>query len=220
MKIKKYFASDMRQAIEMAKAEHGPDVVILSNRKVLGGVELIAAEDYDEAAFKKMTEASAGKQQQPAVIEQDIEPETVTAAAEPRQIHDTVSDIWTHESTIEQMRDEITSLRNMLERQMSGLAWGDIGRQHPLWANLIRHLVNLDLAPGLARQMVREIPENYNPVIIAESLTSIETETVASAVMKLDLTDNPVVVFTNAGNGKTNVVYRRTDGNIGWIDPN
>ncbi len=161
MKIKKYFASDMRQAIEMAKAEHGPDVVILSNRKVLGGVELIAAEDYDEAAFKKMTEASAGKQQQPAVIEQDIEPETVTAAAEPRQIHDTVSDIWTHESTIEQMRDEITSLRNMLERQMSGLAWGDIGRQHPLWANLIRHLVNLDLAPGLARQMVREIPENY-----------------------------------------------------------
>lgn len=64
-----------------------------------------------------------------------------------------------------------------------------------------------------------EIPDNYNPVVIAESLTSIETQTVASAVMKLDLTDNPVVVFTNAGNGKTNVVYRRTDGNIGWIDP-
>ncbi|MGI9350656.1 MAG: sigma 54 modulation/S30EA ribosomal C-terminal domain-containing protein, partial [Rhizobiaceae bacterium] len=36
---------------------------------------------------------------------------------------------------------------------------------------------------------------------------------------KLDTTDNPVVVFTNAGNGKTNVVYRRSDGNIGWIDP-
>jgi len=45
MKIKKYFASDMRQALEMAREEHGSDVVILSNRKVLGGVELIAAED-------------------------------------------------------------------------------------------------------------------------------------------------------------------------------
>lgn len=64
-----------------------------------------------------------------------------------------------------------------------------------------------------------EIPEDYNPVIIAESLTSIESQSVAEAVMKLDLTDNPVVVFTNAGNGKTNVVYRRGDGNIGWIDP-
>ncbi|MEM9278656.1 MAG: ribosome-associated translation inhibitor RaiA [Pseudomonadota bacterium] len=64
-----------------------------------------------------------------------------------------------------------------------------------------------------------EMPEDYNPVIIAESLTSIENQSVAEAVMKLDLTDNPVVVFTNAGSGKTNVVYRRGDGNIGWIDP-
>ena len=65
-----------------------------------------------------------------------------------------------------------------------------------------------------------EIPEDYNPVIIAESLTSIQTQSVADAVMKLDMSDNPVVVFTNAGSGKTNVVYRRSDGNIGWVDPN
>lgn len=64
-----------------------------------------------------------------------------------------------------------------------------------------------------------EMPEDYNPVVIAESLTSIETQSVADAVVKLDLSDNPVVVFKNAGNGKTNVVYRRSDGNIGWIDP-
>lgn len=64
-----------------------------------------------------------------------------------------------------------------------------------------------------------EMPEEYNPVIIAESLTSIETQSVAEAVMKLDLIDTPVVVFNNAGNGKTNVVYRREDGNIGWVDP-
>lgn len=64
-----------------------------------------------------------------------------------------------------------------------------------------------------------EIPENYNPVIIAESSTQLATQTVAQAVMQLDLTDKPVVVFTNAANGQTNVVYRRPDGNIGWIDP-
>lgn len=90
------------------------------------------------------------------------------------------------------------------------------------------HHSNMDKADRLeaaysiveAPDAEEEIPDNYNPVIIAESLTSIETQTVAGAVMKLDLTDNPVVVFTNAGSGKTNVVYRRTDGNIGWIDPN
>ncbi len=64
-----------------------------------------------------------------------------------------------------------------------------------------------------------EIPEDYNPVVIAESLTSVATQSVADAVMQLDRADNPVVVFTNAGSGKTNVVYRRADGNIGWIDP-
>ena len=70
-------------------------------------------------------------------------------------------------------------------------------------------------APGAEEEM----PEEYNPVIIAESLTSIQTQSVAEAVIKLDLIDTPVVVFTNAGNGKTNVVYRREDGNIGWVDP-
>ncbi len=65
-----------------------------------------------------------------------------------------------------------------------------------------------------------EIPDDYNPVIIAESLRSIREQSVAEAVMQLDLTDDAVVVFTNAGNGKTNVVYRRSDGNIGWVDPN
>jgi len=64
-----------------------------------------------------------------------------------------------------------------------------------------------------------EIPENYSPAIIAESLTKIATQSVAEAVMQLDLTDQPVVIFTNAGNGQTNVVYRRADGNIGWVDP-
>ena len=51
MKIRKYFAADMRQALNLARQEQGPDVVILGNKKVLGGIELIAAEDYDETLF-------------------------------------------------------------------------------------------------------------------------------------------------------------------------
>lgn len=64
-----------------------------------------------------------------------------------------------------------------------------------------------------------EIPEDYNPVVIAESTTAVNTQSVAQAVVQLDLTDRPVVVFKNAANGEINVVYRRGDGNIGWVDP-
>ena len=64
-----------------------------------------------------------------------------------------------------------------------------------------------------------DLLDDYNPVIIAESSTKVSTQTVAQAVLSLDLTDSPVVVFTNAASGRVNVVYRRADGNIGWIDP-
>lgn len=63
-----------------------------------------------------------------------------------------------------------------------------------------------------------ELPEDYAPVIVAESFKVVKTMTVAGAVMALDMTDNPILVFRNAGNCEVNVVYRRTDGNIGWID--
>lgn len=58
-----------------------------------------------------------------------------------------------------------------------------------------------------------------HPVIIAETESSIGELAVAEAVMQLDLTDKSFLVFRNAGHGGVNVVYRRADGNIGWIDP-
>ncbi|MGN6550720.1 MAG: ribosome hibernation-promoting factor, HPF/YfiA family [Pararhizobium sp.] len=63
-----------------------------------------------------------------------------------------------------------------------------------------------------------EVPADYAPAIVAESSRPIRTMSVATAVMALDLTDDPVLIFKNAGNNTLNVVYRRTDGNIGWID--
>src|SRR5882757_3917759 len=59
----------------------------------------------------------------------------------------------------------------------------------------------------------------FNPVIIAESTTSLKQLSVSEAVMQLDMTGAPVMVFRHAGHGRVNLVYRRPDGNIGWIDP-
>ena len=61
--------------------------------------------------------------------------------------------------------------------------------------------------------------DRETPVIVAESQTSLRSMSVSDAVMQLDLTDKPAIVFKNAGHGRLNVVYRRHDGHIGWIDP-
>jgi ribosomal subunit interface protein len=60
---------------------------------------------------------------------------------------------------------------------------------------------------------------DFNPAIIAESTTALETLSVSEAVMELDMTGAPVVIFCHAASGRVNMVYRRADGNIGWVDP-
>ena len=56
-------------------------------------------------------------------------------------------------------------------------------------------------------------------MIIAEAQAAVKTQTVSMAVMELDLSGSPLVLFRNAAHGGLSVVYRRGDGNIGWIDP-
>lgn len=64
-----------------------------------------------------------------------------------------------------------------------------------------------------------ELQEDFSPPVIAETTSSLRQMSVEEAVMELDLTQHEVVVFRHAGHGGLNVVYRRADGNIGWIDP-
>jgi ribosomal subunit interface protein len=59
----------------------------------------------------------------------------------------------------------------------------------------------------------------YNAVIIAEATTSLKRLSVSEAVMELDLTGAPVIVFQHGGSGRVNIIYRRPDGNVGWVDP-
>jgi len=68
-------------------------------------------------------------------------------------------------------------------------------------------------------EVEEEIASDYSPMVIAEQSTRLKTLSVSGAVMAMDLTDAPFVVFLHAGHGGVNVVYRRRDGNIGWIDP-
>ncbi len=67
-----------------------------------------------------------------------------------------------------------------------------------------------------------DVADEHGPpaaMVIAETLAPLRTMTVSGAVMQLDLTESQTIVFRNAAHGGLSVVYRRPDGNIGWIDP-
>lgn len=105
-----------------------------------------------------------------------------------------------------------------------------IGKQMRRYKRRLRdhhdHIEKSDLIGVPARKMVLSAAteqdveaEAENPVVIAEMQTEILTLSVSDAVMRLDLSDQPALMFRNASNEEINMVYRRVDGNIGWVDP-
>ncbi|MPZ58262.1 MAG: ribosome-associated translation inhibitor RaiA [Rhizobiales bacterium] len=64
-----------------------------------------------------------------------------------------------------------------------------------------------------------DLASGFAPIIIAESTTTLRRLSVSEAVQDIDMTGAPVLVFRHAGHGRVNIVYRRADGHIGWIDP-
>jgi ribosome hibernation promoting factor len=87
-------------------------------------------------------------------------------------------------------------------------------------------LAELNGAPLDAPSYVIEAPAEgdeevteYSPVIIAEATTSLKRLSVSEAVLELDLTGASCLVFQHGGSGRVNIIYRRTDGNVGWVDP-
>jgi ribosome hibernation promoting factor len=64
-----------------------------------------------------------------------------------------------------------------------------------------------------------EEDEEYHPIVVAETTKSLHSLSVSDAVMQLDFTGVPALVFIHASTRRVNVVYRRSDGTIGWVDP-
>ena len=60
---------------------------------------------------------------------------------------------------------------------------------------------------------------SYSPVIIAETTKSLKRLSVSEAVQELDLSGAPCLVFQHGSSGRVNIIYRRADGNVGWVDP-
>lgn len=156
MKIKHYRAPDMRQALRQVREAQGPDAVILSSRKIHGGVEVVAAVDYDEGANGGRRtadgEASAYATRAPSP-EHHNQAEDFAALA--RRMN-TGGDAL--EETPSAVNEELRTLRRMLETQLATLAWNDLSRRAPVQTELLKQLTVLGLAHDLAAELVAQMP--------------------------------------------------------------
>jgi len=204
MKIKRFLAPDMRQAMRDVRAEQGADAVILSTRRLEEGIEIIAAVDYDEALMReaaRVNTPAATPVPSPAPTRPPVKdalketakerskdvakdtPSKETAAKEtpvkepraaippppPPPLPMPTSEIAALQPVIEQqaleaarMRNELGGLRQLLEQQLSSLAWNDMERRSPMRARVLRDMSRLGIDTDVARQLIDELPEDIN----------------------------------------------------------
>ncbi len=146
MKVKRFFAPDMRQAIQKVREDQGPDAVILSNRQVDGGIEIIAALDYNE----NLAPTAAESRSQPEAVADEM---TAEATAARRSDTGATQVSWSQDPALVSMREEIRQLRGLLENQLAHLAWSDRERREPLHTGVMRRLSNMELNSDLIERV-------------------------------------------------------------------
>jgi flagellar biosynthesis protein FlhF len=227
MKIRRFFASDMRQALRQVRDALGADAVILSNKPVEGGVELVAAIDYDESAFASSTPtaietpmpkpktskipgsigASSYAEVSKAKPSEDLEkparkPMPFEAKMEKRRVE------WSQDPILREMRQEMQALRRMMENELSELTWRDMGQRRPQTQELMRQLMGLGLDAPHCRELAYRVGD-------AESLDQAWQQALNHLCRELPITEDDLIsqggVFAligPTGVGKTTTIAK------------
>ncbi|MDF3125788.1 flagellar biosynthesis protein FlhF [Rheinheimera sp. 1928-s] len=269
MKIKRFVAKDMRTALTEVKEFLGPDAIILSNKKVAGGVEIVAAIDPEAAPAKEQPEVQATAQ--PAVgsrlnIKVDDEPEQVPAdslqALLARQIskqpaaaqaisankmaaaktaaatnalfsvsNSAPSDVERQSSgaaavnlneltryqeqqaklmqkQFDAMRSEMSSMKQLLQHQVSGLMWQDLARREPVRAMVIEKLLALGLSEPVADQIACFMPEDISDSEAWDSALELLTGQLITTNDDIMRRGGVVALVGPTGVGKTTTVAK------------
>lgn len=171
MNMRRYVAKDMRECLRQIREAQGPDAVILSTRRVEGGVEVVAAMDFDSAPADL---AAAG----PAATSTSATGEYEAAAALAALAGHTDSSTRADAA----LQGELRSLRQLLEGQLATLAWNDLTRRAPVQAEVLRGLTQLGLASDLAASIIADLParldleraQNRARAILTQKLPVVE----------------------------------------------
>lgn len=198
MRVKRFFAADMRSAMKLVRDEMGADASIIANRRVAGGVELTAALDYEaprltpptpglDLELKKTQEriisarASLQDGERPSdgpSVNRQLFGDSMRQAAEQGSsvARDLLQRLHSERAappaeaparpaaaasgdSLDVMRAEIAGLRDLLESQLGGLAWGQVNQQQPRQASLWRRLVHLGLPAELCKELLAKVAD-------------------------------------------------------------
>jgi flagellar biosynthesis protein FlhF len=183
VKIRRFYGKDMRDALKQVKDELGGDAVIMSTKKHADGIEIVAAYDREPAATLKPQQLRTNNAKTPTLSEiigdsgpdslrallekqskvavsseQKVESPMSKEATKPRTV--AAKSINTSDSSaLAEMRSELSSLRNILQYQISGLLQQDKNRKHPLHAYLVSKLEQMGISTSLAEEVVAYAPE-------------------------------------------------------------
>ncbi len=162
MKIKRFFAPDMRQAIKMIRETQGEDAVILSNRKVEGGIEIVSAVDYDSSLFQDVNPAAADVTSQTSDSSAEhasgvagIEEPVVADEPVTGNQNQSAAIEWSQDPAIIEMRNELKNMRGVLEHQLKNMALSDLERSQPEAPELVSRLMTMDFSREMAIELIK-----------------------------------------------------------------
>lgn len=148
MKAQSFFAETSREALRQVKDVLGPDAVILANRQVEGGVEIVAMAGRDVARYNDNSSRTATGRH--AAANTRPSPDQAPPAQRPQPP--------APDSSAQNIVAEIKMLRGLVEEQLAGLAWGESQRREPVKAKLLRLMLNTGFSALLSRQVLQKMP--------------------------------------------------------------
>jgi flagellar biosynthesis protein FlhF len=207
MKIKRFVAPGMRQAMQQVRDDQGPDAVILSTRRCDEGIEIIAAIDYDEALVREAA-VHAMPAPVPPAAEQPARPEPAKTHDVLAQLARAAADAGESSPAISSMRQELGSLREMLETQLASLAWNDMNRRNPVHASVLRQLTRMEIDADIAQAVADELPPGLNTEQARYLPLGLLSRRVTGSGRRLSALEGVLAVVGPTGVGKTTTLAK------------
>ena len=204
MKMKRFIAAGAHQAMEQVKDALGADALILSNRKVAEGVEIIAAVDYEDDLLSSARVSDAGAppgDEVPAAVTRTVDNDWIPPGAE-----DAVDD--SERPTLEGLHQEIRTLRSMLEVPLSKLVWTEMERRQPRRAAVLARLTELGLHPVIANRIADQLEDIQDPEQGWKQALSILENMLPVAEDELLASGGVVALVGPTGVGKTTTIAK------------
>ncbi len=183
MNVRKFVASSARDALRKVKELLGPDAIILSNRAIPGGVEImaVAASDMEMIVPTPIQETkpplnddytvrlSSPAASVPPAARKSPAAEAPSLASRPmprieRPVVQEAAAAIPRQAEIvpAEVMDEIRSLRKIVEQHLAGFAWGEAARSEPVKTEILRQMLDAGFSPRLARDLLAELPRELN----------------------------------------------------------